>query len=456
MLPSAIPIHPIPHSLSASVRVPGSKSLTNRALLVAALADGTTRLTNALFSDDSRYFVESLRRLGFAVLLEPDSGQECNSPSRCSVPSMIVTGLGGRIPAKHADLYIGNAGTAARFLTAMSTLGYGDYTIDGDSRMRQRPMRDLLDALEQLGAVITNPEARGQSFEAGDKSIHLPICVQARGLPGGQADIAGDASSQFLSGLLMVAPYAQHPVQLRLERGLASKPFVDMTLAVMADFGVHVEREGFERYIVSSQTYRSPGVYAIECDATAASYFFIAPAICGGTVRVEGIARRSKQGDVAFLDILAQMGCTIVEGPNWVSVTGSQGGSTPFSLHGVTVDMGDIPDTAQTLAAVAPFASTPTTIRGIASARLKETDRVAALCAELSRLGVGVEEYPDGLTIYPCHDFHPADIQTYNDHRMAMAFSMIGLKVPGVTISDPGCVTKTFPDFYKVLAQLQI
>lgn len=490
MLPPAIPIQPISHPLSASVRVPGSKSLTNRALMVAALADGTTRLTNALFSDDSRYFAESLVQLGFEVHLEPeaDDGKEHrdgkdhrdgNLPSRWSsdravgrlslarraspafarlctpLPSMTVTGLAGRIPAEQADLYIGNAGTAARFLTAMLTLGFGNYTLDGDDRMRQRPMQDLLGALEQLGAVITNSESRGQSIGADDRNTHLPICVQARGLPGGQADIAGDASSQFLSGLLMAAPYAQHPVELRVERGLTSKPFVDMTLAVMANFGVHVERDGYDRFIVTPQIYHSPGAYAIESDATAASYFFIAPVICGGTVRVEGITRRSKQGDVAFLDILAQMGCTVAEGPNWVSVTGPQGDPTLSSLHGVTVDMMDIPDTAQTLAAVAPFACTPTTIRGIASARLKETDRVAALCAELSRLGVVVKEYPDGLTIYPCRDFHPAAVQTYNDHRMAMAFSMIGLKVPGITILDPGCVSKTFPGFYEVLAQLQ-
>jgi len=449
MTRTAIQIQPITRPLTASVRVPGSKSLTNRALLVAALADGTTRLTNALFSDDSRYFAESLRRLGFNVLLEPESDRPRLSPS------MTVTGLGGHIPAGRADLYIGNAGTAARFLTAMLTLGNGVYTLDGDARMRQRPMQELVAALEMLGAQITWPESKEQSSNANTPDAGLPFIVHARGLLGGHADIAGDTSSQFLSGLLLAVPYAQHPVEMEVVRGLSSKPFVDMTLAVMADFGVHVEQEGYDRFIVTPQAYHSPGTYAIECDATAASYFFAAAAVCGGTVRVEGITRPSKQGDLAFLDVLSQMGCSIVDGPGWVSVSGSPGGPGLSALGGVAVDMRDMSDTAQTLAAVAPFASTPTTIRGIASARVKETDRVAAICTELTRLGVRVDEHRDGLTIYPCHDFRPAEIQTYSDHRMAMAFSLIGLKIPGITILDPGCVSKTFPGFFEVLARLQ-
>jgi 3-phosphoshikimate 1-carboxyvinyltransferase len=447
---TAIQIQPIPHPLTASVRVPGSKSLTNRALMVAALADGTTLLTNALFSDDSLYFAESLRRLGFTVHLESEADRK-GSP-----PSMAVTGLGGRIPAARADLSIGNAGTAARFLTAMLTLGNGTYSVDGDARMRQRPMRDLVTALEQLGAEITQPVSKEQSTHANTPIAKLPFTIQARGLQGGRADIAGDTSSQFLSGLLLTAPYAQHAVELVVVGGLSSKPFVDMTLAVMTDFGVQVERDGYNRFFIPPQRYHSPGTYAIECDATAASYFFAAAAICGGTVRVEGTTRPSKQGDLAFLDVLAQMGCGVVDGPDWVAVTDSPGSPGLSSLRGVTVDMRDMSDTAQTLAAVAPFASTPTTIRGIASARLKETDRVAAICTELTRLGIRVDEHPDGLTVYPCRDIRPAEIQTYDDHRMAMAFSLIGLKIPGITILDPGCVSKTFPGFFEVLARLQV
>lgn len=448
-------IKPVSRPLSASVRVPGSKSLTNRALMVAALAEGKTRLTNALFSDDSLYFAESLRRLGFAVDLEPDAVQAGPDGHPLPLPSMTVTGAKGRIPVDQAELYVGDAGTAARFLTALLTLGQGTYRLDGDARMRQRPMQDLLVALEGLGAQIVPAELEQQTGQARAGEAHLPISIRGRGLHGGQAVIAGDASSQFLSALLLAAPYASQPVELKVEHGLSSRPFVEMTLAVMADFGVTVERDGCGCFSVSPQTYHGPGTYGIEPDASAASYFFAAPAVCGGTVLVEGITHRSVQGDLAFLDVLAQMGCTVVDQPGGISVTGPEGGSTQGTLRGVSVDMRDFSDTAQTLAALAPFASTATTIRGIASARRKESDRVAALCTELTRLGVRVEEYPDGLTIYPCQEFHPEELHTYNDHRMAMAFSILGLKVPGISIQDPDCVSKTFPDFFKVLARLQ-
>lgn len=458
MVTEAITIQPITHPLSASVRVPGSKSLTNRALTLAALSDGTTTLTNALIADDTLHFASSLRQLGFDVQPEdvvnrsqPEAEGELN-------PTLTVRGQGGRIPASRADLFIGNAGTAARFLTALLSLGHGSYTLDGNQRMRQRPMQDLLDALRQLGSVIIQPhqslelEGRESASQPQAELSQLPISIQASGLAGGRARVVGSASSQFLSALLMVAPYSWQPVELHLEDDLTSKPFVDMTLGMMADFGVQVERQGYTRFLVLPQKYHAPGDYAIESDATAASYFFIAPALCGGTLRVEGITRRSRQGDIAFLDLLEQMGCSVSQGSDWVKVSCSPE-DTP--LRGLNVDMVDIPDTAQTLAALAPFASTPTTIRGIASARRKESDRVAALCTELSRLGVSVEEHPDGLTIHPCRELHPAGIHTYQDHRMAMAFSMIGLKTPGITVLEPSCVSKTFPGFYDVLAQLR-
>ncbi len=422
-----LPIDPISRPLQAVVRVPGSKSLTNRALLVAALAAGQTTLTHALFSDDSRYFAEALKQLGFAV-----SGQAGEA-------TLTITGGGGQIPAARAELFVGNAGTAARFLTALLTLGAGEYVLDGEARMRERPLADLLAALRQLGARVES--ATGCP----------PVRVLASGLPGGRATVAGDVSSQFLSGLLLVAPYAQTPVELRVERGLNSKPYVDMTLALMADFGVTVTREGYERFSIARQRYQPQAVYAIESDASAAAYFFAAPALCGGTVRVENISRRSRQGDVAFLEVLTAMGCTVVEGAHWVEVRGPQ----PGALRGVDVDLRDIPDTAQTLAAIAPFAGTPTVIRGIASARVKETDRVAAMCTELTRLGVEVTERPDGLVIQPCAALRPATITTYNDHRMAMAFALTGLRAPGVEIENPGCVSKTFPDYFAVLETLR-
>ncbi len=433
---SALEIIPIPHPLQAKVRVPGSKSLTNRALLVAALAEGRTTLTNALFSDNSRYFAGALKTLGFDLQLDEARHE------------MTVTGLGGRIPSQKAELFIGNAGTAARFLSAFLTLGQGEYLLDGDARMRERPIGDLIEALAQLGTEI----------EAVNNCP--PVKIKASGLPGGKTRIAGNISSQFLSALLMVAPYAKSPVEIEVITELNSKPYVDMTLAVMQDFGVHVHREGYRYFSIPQTPYRrdqSPisnqkskiSNYPIKSDASAASYFFAAPALCGGTVCVQNISRASKQGDIAFLDVLQQMGCRVDETDRSLSVTGSS------HLIGVDVDMRDISDTAQTLAAIAPFASSPTRIRGIASARVKETDRVHATCTELARLGVQVKEHEDGMTIYPCKTFKRSNVQTYNDHRMAMAFSLVGLRVPGITIENPACVSKTFPNYFEVLDSLR-
>jgi 3-phosphoshikimate 1-carboxyvinyltransferase len=425
-------ITPISHPLSATVRVPGSKSLTNRALLIASLANGTTHLTNALFSDDSRYFAKALQTLGFDIQLD-----EANH-------TMTVTGLNGIIPARKAELFIGNAGTAARFLSAFLTLGNGEYILDGEPRMRERPIGDLVEALEQLGCDI-QPLQKTE----GGKQICPPVKITASGLKGGKTKIAGDISSQFLSALLMVAPYAQAPIEVELTTDLNSKPYVDMTIAIMKDFGVEIERLDYSQFTVRPTFYSPLSTYSIESDASAASYFFAAPAICGGTVRVENISRKSLQGDIGFLDVLAQMGCQITEGENFIEVTGTN------SLTGVDVDMRNIPDTAQTLAAIAPFADSPTRISGIASARVKETDRVSATCTELTRLGVRVEEYEDGMTIYPCQTFKRSSVQTYNDHRMAMAFSLIGLRADGVTIENPSCVSKTFPNFFDVLETLR-
>jgi 3-phosphoshikimate 1-carboxyvinyltransferase len=422
-------ISPIGHPLHASVRLPGSKSLTNRALLIAALADGTTRLTNALFSDDSAYFAQALQALGFEIILDPSRAE------------MTVHGQGGHIPSQETELFIGDAGTAARFLSALLTLGEGEYVIDGDARMRQRPIGDLVKALVELGANIQST--------IHDLPTALPLTITARGLSGGRTQIPGDISSQFLSALLMVAPYAGAPVEIEVITELSSKPYVDMTLAIMSDFGVGISRQGYEHFVIDPAHYRPRESHAIEPDASAASYFFAAPAICGGSVQIEDISCRSKQGDVVFLDVLTQMGCAIEESDHGIRVTG------PTELLGVDVGMRDIPDTAQTLAAIAPFANSPTHLRGIASARLKETDRIAATCNELGRLGVQVEQHPDGMTIHPCAAIRPACIRTYNDHRMAMAFSLIGLRVQGVSIENPACVSKTFPNYFDVLESLR-
>jgi len=418
-------IVPINHRIDAIVQVPGSKSITNRALMVAALASGHTMLKNALFSDDSGYFARALQVLGFNVQLYPDKKE------------IIIEGLGGNIPSRKAELFIGNAGTAARFLSAFLTLGMGEYIVDGEARMRERPIGDLVTALSQLGA---NVQAVSQC---------PPVRIQASGLPGGKSSIPGDISSQFLSALLMVAPYALHNVEISVTTELNSRPYVDMTLEVMADFGVEIFREGYEYFAIKPGRYTTTGVYPIEPDASAASYFFATPAILGGKVRVDNITKYSKQGDIAFLDVLEQMGCNIMEGPDYIEVEGSS------ILSGVDIDMRDIPDTAQTLAAIAPFASTPTRIRGIASARVKETDRISATCSELKKLGIMVEEFNDGMLIYPCMDIKQGSVATYNDHRMAMAFALIGLRIPGISIENPGCVSKTFPDFFKVMESLR-
>ncbi len=425
--------------LSTRVSVPGSKSHTNRALLVSALAEGKTTLKNALFSDDSQYFAQALTNLGFELGLNPDE------------KTMTVHGLGGDIPAKSADLFIGNAGTAARFLTAMLTLGQGKYRLDGNERMRQRPIGDLVVALQGLGAKV---ERRSKQLAVSSQQSELhslcpPLTISAKGLVGGKTAIRGDVSSQYLSAILMVAPYAQGPVEIIVEGPLHSKPYIDLTLSVMADFGVEVFRDGYEHFSIQPQKYQTPCNYVIESDASAASYFFAAPVICGGWVEVKNISKNSRQGDIRFLELLEKMGCIVIEMDDAIRV------NAPDILRGIEVDMRDISDTFMTLAAIAPFANSPTTIRGIASSRVKETDRIFATATELRRLGVTVDEYPDGLTIYPCEHLQPAQIHTYDDHRIAMSFALIGLRVPGIEILDPGCVAKTFPNYFEVLGELK-
>jgi 3-phosphoshikimate 1-carboxyvinyltransferase len=420
-------IDPAPRPIDADVTVPGSKSITNRALLVAALADGDAELTGALHSDDTRHMAAALGALGVAV--ESDE----------AAASFAVRGGGGTFPAHQADLFVGNSGTTARFLTAALPLGRGTYRLDGIARMRQRPIQPLLDALAGLGA-----DARS---EAGTGCP--PVVVRAAGLPGGRVAMTGDRSSQYFSALLLAAPYADRGVTIDVLGELVSKPYMPLTAAVMGAFGVEVELdEAHWRTfrVAPGQRYRGRA-YRVEPDASNASYFFAAAAVTGGRVRVAGLGAGSAQGDLRFVDVLAAMGARVMVADNHVEVVGPPGGA----LRGVDLDLNAISDTAQTLAAIAPFADGPTTIRGVAHARLKETDRVAALATELRRLGQGVEERPDGLTVHPA-PVVPADIATYDDHRMAMSFAVAALRAPGVRIQDPGCVAKTFPDFFARLA----
>ncbi|HIF01689.1 MAG TPA: 3-phosphoshikimate 1-carboxyvinyltransferase [Planctomycetes bacterium] len=413
--------------VSGDIRPPGSKSITNRALILAALADGRSELNGVLDSHDTQVMLDSLSRLGLAV--EHDANE-----SRCS-----VGGCAGRFSKSNADLWLENSGTSIRFLASMCTVGDGQYRLDGVERMRERPIADLVRALNALGAEV----------HCEDRTSGCPpvmVNSSSRRLRGGVANIAGNISSQFLSGLLMTAPAAETAVQLEVEGELVSKPYVTMTLEMMKAFGVHVEYpEDLSSFRIAPQNYQ-PQSYEIEPDASAASYFFGAAAVTGGRVTVQGLTKNALQGDVHFASALEQMGCEVKWNNASVTVTGRP-------LHGVDIDMNAISDTAQTLSTVAVFADSPTTIRSVGHMRHKETDRITAVVTELRRAGIRAEEFDDGLRIYPGTP-QPAEIQTYDDHRMAMSFSLLGLRAGGIRILDPGCTAKTYPNYFEDLEAL--
>jgi 3-phosphoshikimate 1-carboxyvinyltransferase len=352
-----------------------------------------------------------------------------------------VTGGGGTFPARTADLFVGNAGTAMRFLTAALTLGHGEFRIDGIPRMRNRPIQPLLDALVGLGGNARSEEGTGCP----------PVRVRACGLPGGRISMPGDQSSQYFSALLLASPYAVNGVAVDVLGDLVSKPYMSMTAAVMRAFGVETELDtrAWKHFRVRPGQHYSGRQYAIEPDASNAGYFFAAATITGGRVRVDGLGRNSAQGDLGFVHVLSKMGASVAIAETFTEVVGPPKGE----LRGVDVNLNAISDTAQTLAAIAPFADGPTTIRGIGHARLKETDRVSALATELRKMGQHVDERADGLTIVP-KPVVPAAIATYDDHRMAMSFAIAALRAPGIRILDPDCVTKTFPDFFERLRAL--
>lgn len=406
-----------------TIRPPGSKSITNRALICAALASGPSLLRGALDSEDTQVMVDGLRRMGVPVDFD------------IAKHEIRVAGCGGKFPARQADLYCANSGTTIRFLAATIALASGEFRLDGSARMRERPIGDLVDALREL-QVDASAAAGG----------FPPVTIRSSGLRGGSAAVRGAKSSQFLSGLLMAAPYAQQEVRLEVSGELVSQPYVRITLEVMKEFGVQVGGDRLRSFVIPAPQLYQAREYAIEPDASAASYFWGAAAITGGEMTVAGLKRGALQGDVAFCDCLAQMGCVVEESADGIRVKGGQ-------LRGVTVDMNAISDTAQTLAAVALFAEGPTTITGIAHNRLKETDRIGNLATELRKLGAQVDELPDGMRITPAA-LHGATIATYNDHRMAMSLALVGLRVPGVVILDPGCTAKTYPEFFQDLASL--
>jgi 3-phosphoshikimate 1-carboxyvinyltransferase len=423
-LPDRLEIRPR-GPLDAKLRPPGSKSLTNRALPLAALAEGESVLTGPLESDDTAAMLDGLRALGAQI--------------DTSTPAWRVRGMAGRPQAPAAPLHTRNSGTTARFLTAIATLAPGPVTIDGDPRMRQRPIDDLTDALTALGA----------SLEIAGTGGCPPVRLHGGGLPGGKAEIDARRSSQFVTAVLLAAPYAAADTTLSFRDGtLVSRPYVELTLEVMRAFGAETgwTREG-GLHVRAGRGYRARE-YAIEPDASAAAYPFCAAAIAGGRVRVEGIPATSIQADLALLPILERMGCRVERGADYTVLEGPDG-----PLRGVDVDMNALPDAALALAVVALFAEGETCIRNVANLRIKETDRLAALETELRKLGAGAVASANALRITPA-PLVGAEISTYHDHRMAMAFSLAGLRVPGVVIRDPACVSKTWPEYFSMLEEL--
>jgi 3-phosphoshikimate 1-carboxyvinyltransferase len=421
--PEELRITPLGRPPDASIRVPGSKSVTNRALLVAALADGPSTITNPLFSDDSYWLMDALVKLGIGLSADREGGET------------RVEGRGGEIPASDVNLFVGNAGTVARFLPPALALGAGPYTVDGVPRMRERPVSDLVEGMRHLGAAV----------EYAGEPERYPLRVLGGGIRGGTARISGARSSQFASGLLMAAPYAEAPVILQVD-GREQWPYIGITVAVMRSFGVDVA-ETTGRFSVQPAAYK-PLDYAVEPDASAASYFMAAAAVTGGRVEIPGLGSTSTQGDLRFAEVLQQMGCTLHLTTDSIEVHG------PDRLRGVDVDMNAFSDTMMTLAAIAPFAQGPTTIRNVAHTRLQETDRLSAVATELDRLGVPTHQTLSSIRIIP-RTPRPALVRTYGDHRMAMAFAVTGLVVAGIAIQDPGCVNKTFPDFFGRLGELR-
>jgi 3-phosphoshikimate 1-carboxyvinyltransferase len=417
-------IEPLAEPPDATIAVPGSKSLTNRALICAALAEGESTIEGALLADDTDAMVGCLNALGVTAVVDPAG------------PSIRVVGRAGVLPPGPSVLDARLSGTTARFVLPLVALGHGDYTVDGLPPLRARPMGPTIDALRALGATVE------ERVHAG----HLPVTVRANGLVGGTTRVRADTSSQFLTGLLLSGPAMDEGVRLELSTALVARPFLDLTVSVMDGFGVRVDTAG-GAYEVPHAVYAAAR-FAVEPDASAASYFLAAAAICGGRVRIEGLGAASIQGDTRFAQVLGAMGARVAQGDDWTEVTGTT------ELHGIDVDLSDMPDMAQTLAAVAVFADSPTTVRGVDFIRGHETDRITAVVTELTRCGITARESADGFVIEPGTP-RAARIETYHDHRMAMSFALLGLRVPGIEIADPDSVAKTFPGYFAALDGLR-
>jgi 3-phosphoshikimate 1-carboxyvinyltransferase len=416
-----IEIKPL-HHCNAVVTIPGSKSYTHRALVLSSLADGESVLNNALRCEDTERTVEALIRFGVPVFWESDH--------------IRVLGGGGKFKASDDRIDVGNSGASMRFLTALAALKKGMTLLDGSERMRKRPIGELLNGLGELGVKAYSKKGDGCP----------PVIVESQGLKGGEVRIKGEESSQFLSGLLMVAPYALRDVNIEVTGSLASKPYVDITQDVMSAFGVEIKNQEYRSFFIKAGQRYLPQKYRIEGDASNASYFFSAAAVCRGRVRVENINPVTIQGDIGFLEILERMGCRVTRGSDWIEVVSGE-------LHGVEMDMNEMPDLVPTLAITAAFAQGKTVIQNIGHLRFKESDRLHALAVELSKMGIRIKEGEDRLEMEGGKP-HGAEIETYDDHRMAMSFAVAGLAVPGVKIKGERCVDKSFPEFWKVLHKL--
>ncbi len=421
----SLTLNPTPR-VEGVVQLPGSKSLSNRLLLLSSLAQGRTEVNNLLESDDTGYMTAALESLGVSLTF-------ANNGKRC-----LVESNGGPFAVQQADLFLGNAGTAIRPLCAALCVGEGEYTLTGEPRMLERPIAHLVDALSQLGAVIEYEGVEG----------YPPLRIKAAGLRGRRVSIRGNVSSQYLTALLLASPLAEDELEIQIIGNLVSKPYIDMTIDVMRRFGVTVGNEDYQAFrVAGGQVYQSPGTALVEGDASSASYFLSAAAIRGGTVRVNGVGADSVQGDVKHADVLEQMGAVVRRGTDFIEI--SRG-----DLRGLELDLNHIPDAAMTVAVTALFAKGKTTIRNIGNWRVKETDRLAAMAVELRKVGADVVEGPDYLVIDPPTEIQPAIIETYNDHRMAMSFSLASLGDAAITILDPGCVSKTFPDYFDIFSAI--
>jgi len=424
---------------SGTVRIPGSKSISNRVLLLAALAEGVTTVRDLLDSDDTRVMIDALQALGVRV-------------ESLDATTVRIHGCGGNLPSRKAGLFLGNAGTAFRPLTAVLAMAGGDYRLDGVQRMHERPIRDLVDALRQIGALIDYAGSEGYPpllLHPADIRVKAPISIR------------GDVSSQFLTAMLLALPGSSSGGDIFVEGELISKPYIEITLAMMTRFGVNVSRDGWRSFHVPSARYRSPGEIYVEGDASSASYFLAAGLVSGlrggGPVRVEGVGLGSVQGDTRFVEVLEKMGAEVTLGDNWIEATASAEARLLGYLHPLDADLNHIPDAAMTAAVLALFAGGTSTLRNIASWRVKETDRIAAMATELRKLGATVEEGRDYLKVTPPPGGRLTDaavIDTYDDHRMAMCFSLASLGGVSVRINEPGCVSKTFPGYFDALASI--